>query len=96
MSYALLCYGRLVPRGRPGIEYTVEYKFYIVDGSLRGVAREELLRVKCSKFVVCSVDSQPIPEGHYDLHSNDGFTHHLQHFSGKWRFIETSKASANV
>jgi hypothetical protein len=96
VTHALLCYGLLTPRKRPCIEYRVEYKLYLLEGSLREVESGGLLRATCSKFVVRSVDSRAIPEGHYDLHSKDGFTHHLQHFNGNWRFIETIKASAHI
>ena len=85
-TYVLVCHGRLLPRESPGIEYKVEYKIFIRDGSVQRGKPGEPIRATCTKFLVRSVDSHPIPEGHYDLHSDDGFTRHLQYSSGKWRF----------
>ncbi len=67
MSYALQCYGRLVPRECAGAEYRVEYELHICEGSLRAGELGGTFRATCSKFLMRSVDSQPIPDGDYNL-----------------------------
>ncbi len=82
--------GRLVPTRLTGVEYKVKYGIeHIVEEVTHG-GTGGWGAGKGGKWAKCSVRSahlNPIPDGSYFLHADDGRVHQVKAVGGQWQCL---------